>query len=97
MFWCNYRFTVSSQYSERWAGDEVYDMVIMSYNDNHNVFAGVSRWVPDNSMAQFQKVMRQQLESSMHAELENLLSTAKGDDAEVGTAVLSLNNGTIFK
>ncbi|XP_036448616.1 UDP-glucose pyrophosphorylase 2b isoform X1 [Colossoma macropomum] len=44
---------------------------------------GVSRWVPDNSMAQFQEVMRQQLESSMLAELEKLLSTAKGDAAEV--------------
>lgn len=48
------------------------------------VIAGVSTSVaPDSSMAQFQEVMRQQLESSMHAELEKLWSTAKGADTEV--------------
>ncbi|XP_026873634.1 UDP-glucose pyrophosphorylase 2b isoform X1 [Electrophorus electricus] len=43
----------------------------------------VNRWVLAKGMAQFQEVMRQQLESSMHVELENLLSTAKGADIEV--------------
>ncbi|GAA6076859.1 UDP-glucose pyrophosphorylase 2b isoform X1, partial [Tachysurus ichikawai] len=48
-----------------------------------DVIAGVSTSEPpDSFMAQFQEVMRQQLESSMHAELEKLLSTAKGADAE---------------
>lgn len=46
---------------------------------------GLSKELPSNfyGMAQFQEVMRQQLESSMHVELEKLLSTAKGADAEV--------------
>lgn len=46
---------------------------------------GLSKELPSNSngMAQFQEVMRQQLESSMHAELEKLLGTAKGAEAEV--------------
>ncbi|KAI4891251.1 hypothetical protein NFI96_014087, partial [Prochilodus magdalenae] len=48
-----------------------------------STFIGVSRQLPDKSMAQFQEVMRQQLESSMHAELEKLVSTAKGADAEI--------------
>jgi len=41
--------------------------------------------LPSNhyGMAQFQEVMRQQLESSMHVELEKLLSTVKGPEAEV--------------
>ncbi|XP_052361020.1 UTP--glucose-1-phosphate uridylyltransferase-like isoform X2 [Oncorhynchus keta] len=34
-------------------------------------------------MAQFQEEMRQQLETSMHAELEKLLDTAMGVDKEV--------------
>ncbi|XP_073682664.1 UTP--glucose-1-phosphate uridylyltransferase-like [Garra rufa] len=46
---------------------------------------GLSKELPSNTngMAQFQEVMRQQLESSMHAELEKLSSTAKGAEAEV--------------
>lgn len=49
-----------------------------------DVFAGVSTSVPpDSSMAQFQEVMRQQLESSMHSELEKLMNTSKGAGAEV--------------
>ncbi|XP_050989253.1 UDP-glucose pyrophosphorylase 2b isoform X1 [Labeo rohita] len=46
---------------------------------------GLSKELPSNinGMAQFQEVMRQQLESSMHVELEKLLSTVKGAEAEV--------------
>ncbi len=49
------------------------------------LIVGLSKELPSNSngMAQFQEVMRQQLESSMHAELEKLLGTAKGAEAEV--------------
>lgn len=49
------------------------------------LIAGLSKELPRNAygMAQFQEVMRQQLESSMHNELEKLLNTAKGADAEV--------------
>lgn len=55
----------------------------------HNVIAGVSTSVPpDSSMAQFQEVMRQQLESSMDAELEKLSSTAKGANVEVSLTAL---------
>ena len=34
-------------------------------------------------MAEFEEVMQQQLETSLHSELENLLSTADGAEAEV--------------
>lgn len=34
-------------------------------------------------MAQFQEMMRQQLESSMHTELEKLLDTSAGPEKEV--------------
>lgn len=37
-------------------------------------------------MAQFQEMMRQQLEGSMYAELQKLLGTASGADKEVGPA-----------
>lgn len=49
------------------------------------LIVGLSKELPRNTygMAQFQEVMRQQLESSMHLELEKLLNTAKGADAEV--------------
>lgn len=46
-------------------------------------FEGLSKGVPNGGMAQFQEVMRQQLETSMHAELEKLLDTATGVDKEV--------------
>uniref|UniRef100_A0A673ZHI6 UTP--glucose-1-phosphate uridylyltransferase n=1 Tax=Salmo trutta TaxID=8032 RepID=A0A673ZHI6_SALTR len=45
--------------------------------------ACLSKGVPNGGMAQFQEVMRQQLETSMHAELEKLLDTATGVDKEV--------------
>lgn len=35
-------------------------------------------------MTEFQEKLRQQHENSMHKELEKLLSTAKGAEAEVG-------------
>ncbi len=49
------------------------------------LIVGLSKELPSNSngMAQFQEVMRQQLESSMHAELDKLLGTTKGAEAEV--------------
>lgn len=37
----------------------------------------------ESRMAQFEEVMRQQLESSMHSELEKLLDTATGPEKEV--------------
>ena len=36
------------------------------------------------AMSEFQEKMRQQLESSMHKELEKLAATAEGAEAEVG-------------
>uniref|UniRef100_A0A672GPY6 UTP--glucose-1-phosphate uridylyltransferase n=1 Tax=Salarias fasciatus TaxID=181472 RepID=A0A672GPY6_SALFA len=39
--------------------------------------------VANGGMAQFQEMMRQQLESSMHAELEKLLDTTTGPEREV--------------
>lgn len=44
---------------------------------------GLSKGVPDVGMAQFQEMMRQQLESSMHTELEKLLDTTTGTEKEV--------------
>ncbi|TNN37175.1 UTP--glucose-1-phosphate uridylyltransferase [Liparis tanakae] len=44
---------------------------------------GLSKGVANGGMAQFQEMMRQQLESSMHAELEKLLDTAEGAEQEV--------------
>lgn len=52
---------------------------------------------PYSSMAQFQEEMRQQLESSMHAELEKLLSTSKGADAEVSATGMILLTKLIIK
>lgn len=46
---------------------------------------GLSKGVVNGGMAQFQEVMRQQLESSMHTELEKLLDTASGAEKEVHT------------
>lgn len=37
----------------------------------------------NGGMAQFQEMMRQQLESSMHDELEKLLDTTTGAEREV--------------
>uniref|UniRef100_A0AAY4DLF2 UTP--glucose-1-phosphate uridylyltransferase n=1 Tax=Denticeps clupeoides TaxID=299321 RepID=A0AAY4DLF2_9TELE len=42
-----------------------------------------TRLEPNSRMAQFEEVMRQQLESSMHGELEKLQSTAAEAEAEV--------------
>uniref|UniRef100_A0AAQ6IHD9 UTP--glucose-1-phosphate uridylyltransferase n=1 Tax=Anabas testudineus TaxID=64144 RepID=A0AAQ6IHD9_ANATE len=42
--------------------------------------------VPNKGMAQFQEMMRQQLESSMHTELEKLLNTVTGAEKEVSKA-----------
>ncbi|KAI1896905.1 hypothetical protein AGOR_G00099680 [Albula goreensis] len=44
---------------------------------------GLGKRAPNSGMAEFQEVMRQQLESSMHKELEKLISTVKGADAEI--------------
>ena len=44
---------------------------------------GLSKGVASQGMAQFQEMMRQQLESSMHAELEKLLDTTTGAEREV--------------
>lgn len=44
---------------------------------------GLSKGAVHEGMAQFQEMMRQQLESSMHAELEKLLNTAAGEEREV--------------
>ncbi|TKS86029.1 UTP--glucose-1-phosphate uridylyltransferase [Collichthys lucidus] len=43
---------------------------------------GLSKGVADRGMAQFQEMMRQQLESSMHTELEKLLDTSTGAERE---------------
>lgn len=37
----------------------------------------------ESGMAQFEEMMRQQLESSMHSELEKLLDTTTGPEKEV--------------
>lgn len=42
-------------------------------------------------MAQFQEIMRQQLEGSMQAELQKLLGTASGSEKEVRLLRLSLH------
>lgn len=42
-------------------------------------------------MAQFQEMMRQQLESSMHTELEKLLGTSTGAEKEVQSYELSVS------
>ncbi|KAJ8394190.1 hypothetical protein AAFF_G00049950 [Aldrovandia affinis] len=44
---------------------------------------GLSKRAPNTGMAEFQEVMRQELENSMHCELEKLLSTAKDAEAEI--------------
>lgn len=44
---------------------------------------GLGNGDADRGMAQFQEMMRQQLESSMHSELEKLLATAAGPEKEV--------------
>ncbi|XP_054885265.1 UDP-glucose pyrophosphorylase 2b isoform X1 [Poeciliopsis prolifica] len=44
---------------------------------------GLSERVPHKGMAQFQEMMRQQLESSMDAELEKLVNTVTGADRDV--------------
>lgn len=77
MYMCPWNKTAAAETS-------VTECAIMRLTLCCDVIAGVSTSVPpDSSMAQFQEVMRQQLECSMHAELEKLLGTAKGADAEV--------------
>lgn len=44
---------------------------------------GLSKGVVEERMAQFQEMMRQQLESSMQTELEKLLDTSTGSEKEV--------------
>lgn len=44
---------------------------------------GLGKGDSERGMAQFQEMMRQQLESSMHSELEKLLDTATGPEKEV--------------
>lgn len=44
---------------------------------------GLDKGDTERGMAQFQEMMRQQLESSMHSELEKLLDTATGPEKEV--------------
>lgn len=44
---------------------------------------GLGKGDSERGMAQFQEMMRQQLESSMHSELEKLLNTATGPEREV--------------
>uniref|UniRef100_H3BYT3 UTP--glucose-1-phosphate uridylyltransferase n=1 Tax=Tetraodon nigroviridis TaxID=99883 RepID=H3BYT3_TETNG len=44
---------------------------------------GLGKGDTERGMAQFQEMMRQQLESSMHSELEKLLDTATGPEREV--------------
>lgn len=46
-------------------------------------YAGLTKGLANGGMAEFQEVMRQQLESSMHTELEMLLDTATGAEKEV--------------
>lgn len=50
---------------------------------HHLSCPGLSKGVASAGMAQFQEMMRQQLESSMHTELEKLLGTSTGADREV--------------
>lgn len=45
----------------------------------------------NGGMAQFQEMMRQQLESSMHDELEKLLDTTTGAEREVNQLSASLS------
>lgn len=59
----------------------------VSIHANHPRFSlcvELSRGVLNGAMTEFQEKLRQQHENSMHKELENLLSTAKGAEAEVG-------------
>lgn len=51
---------------------------------------GLSKGVAKGGMAQFQEMMRQQLESSMHTELEKLLDTTTGTEREVYSRTPSL-------
>lgn len=44
---------------------------------------GLRKGAVEGRMAQFQEMMRQQLESSMHTELEKLLDTSAGPEKEV--------------
>ncbi|XP_048858302.1 UTP--glucose-1-phosphate uridylyltransferase-like isoform X1 [Brienomyrus brachyistius] len=44
---------------------------------------GLTSRAPNSGMAEFQEVMRKELEASMHTELEKLLGTAKGAEAEL--------------
>lgn len=44
----------------------------------------LSRGALNGVMTEFQEKLRQQHENSMHKELEKLLSTAEGAEAEVG-------------
>lgn len=44
---------------------------------------GLRKGAVEERMAQFQEMMRQQLESSMHTELEKLLDTSAGPEKEV--------------
>ncbi|KAK5908810.1 hypothetical protein CgunFtcFv8_016836 [Champsocephalus gunnari] len=44
---------------------------------------GLNKGAANGGMAQFQEMMRQQLESSMNAELEKLLDSTEGSDREV--------------
>lgn len=44
----------------------------------------LSRGALNGAMTEFQEKLREQHENSMHKELEKLLSTTKGAEAEVG-------------
>ncbi|KAJ8365882.1 hypothetical protein SKAU_G00147130 [Synaphobranchus kaupii] len=44
---------------------------------------GLSKSAANSGMAEFQEVMRQELEKSMHDELQKLISTGKGAEAEI--------------
>lgn len=50
---------------------------------HHLACPGLSKGGAEKGMAQFQEMMRQQLESSMHTELEKLLDTTTGTEKEV--------------
>lgn len=52
---------------------------------------GLSKGVAEGRMALFQEMMRQQLESSMHTELDKLLGTTTGAEKEVHSHTLSVS------
>ncbi|MBN3320168.1 UGPA uridylyltransferase, partial [Atractosteus spatula] len=56
----------------------------ISHNSNVDGFLqNFSKRISNGGMAQFEEVIRQELENSMKKELENLLATASGADAEI--------------